>query len=131
MPELSDHEPFQRNCGNVLDKLAGVVDGDVSLQADDRRHVESCLKCQAELVRYRRLLKAMHDLRTHVVQPHPGLLADILDNLGERGERRAIRGMLTGRKAAYTGGLAVAAVAGVTGAVLLAGRSKKNSKRAA
>ena len=37
-----------------------------------------CLRCQAELVQYRKLLRALHDLRTEVLEPAPGLLAEVL-----------------------------------------------------
>ena len=46
--------------------------------ASARRHVERCLRCQAELVQYRKLLRALRALRTEVLEPAPGLLADIL-----------------------------------------------------
>lgn len=115
-------------CSSLAIKLPGVIDGGVQLSDAERRHVDTCLFCQAELVRYRRLLRALHELRTTFVQPAPGLLADILDHLGERGERRAVQSLITGKRIAYTGGLAVATLAGVTGAVLLAGRAKGKSR---
>ena len=40
-----------------------------------QRHVESCLRCQAELARYRRMLRALQLLRTQFLEPTPGLLA--------------------------------------------------------
>ncbi len=131
MPEPSDLTDHQRLCDAVLPRLAAVVDDGTRLSAAESAHVQSCLQCQAELVRYRKLLKALHDLRTTIVRPAPGLLADILDNLGERGEKRAIRSIVTGRRTAYTGGIAVAAVAVGTGALLLAGRSRRSHKHAA
>jgi len=111
-------------CAGLVDRLSGVVDGSSSLQADEEAHVASCLICQGELMRYRRLLRALHDLRTNIVQPAPGFLAEVLDNIAERGERRAMRSLITGRRAAYTSGIAVAAVAGVTGAILLTGKGR-------
>lgn len=131
MPEPSDLSAHRAMCDAVLPKLAGVVDDGLVLSSPESAHVQSCLACQAELVRYRKLLRALHDLRTTVVRPAPGLLADILDNLGERGERRAIRSIVTGRRAAYTGGIAVAAVAVGTGALLLAGRTRRPGGHAA
>ena len=64
-------------CDDIAGLLPGLVDG--SAQADRRtmRHVESCLRCQAELVQYRRLLRALHQLRTEVLEPAPGLLTGI------------------------------------------------------
>ncbi len=131
MSEPADFDGLQGLCATVIPQLSGVVDGSLKLSADEQTHVSSCLRCQAELVRYRKLLRALHDLRTHVVHPAPGLLAQVLDRIGENGERRAVRSILTGRRAAYTGGIAVAAVAGVTGAILLGTRSRRSSKKAA
>lgn len=134
MPASAETTPSSGACARITPLLAGVVDGDIALPVEDRLHVESCLHCQAELVQYRRLLRVVRELRTSVIQPAPGLFAGILENVSERGERKAVKSMLTGRRAAYAGGLAVATVAGVTSAILLAGRArgaKTRSRRAA
>ena len=55
-------------------------------------------------MQYRKLLRALHDLRTEVLEPAPGLLTEILGHLEEAGERRAVRSLLTGRRVAYLGG---------------------------
>ena len=113
-------------CEDVAEVLPALVDGD---PADRRlaRHVDRCLRCQAELVQYRKLLRAMHTLRTEVLEPAPGLFTDILANLEAVGERRAIRSMLHGRRGAYIGGLAAATAAGAAGAaiVLVSRRGKR------
>ena len=57
-------------------------------------------------------------------QPAPGLLPDILAALEAAGERRAIRFLLTGRRAAYVGGIAAATAAGAAGAIVLASRAR-------
>lgn len=112
-------------CEELADDLAAAADGSVLLGGDERRHVERCLRCQAEVVQYRKLLRAMHSMRTEVLEPAPGLLSDILANLEAAGERRAIRSILTGHRAAYLGGLAAATAAGAAGAVLYANRARK------
>lgn len=113
-------------CDAVADRLAEVADGSVLLGPADRRHVESCLRCQAELVQYRKLLRSLHALRTDVLEPAPGLLADLLASLEEAGERRALRHLVNGRRVAYFGGLAAATAAGVGGAILVASRSRRH-----
>jgi anti-sigma factor RsiW len=91
-------------------------------------HIESCLRCQAELARYRRMLRALQQLRTRYLEPAPGLLAQTLAVLEEEGERRAIRSMLSGRKLAYAGAIGGAAVAtAATAAALLLARSRRRS----
>ena len=111
-------------CEEIAELLPQIVEGD---ERADRRvvgHVESCLRCQAEVVQYRKLLRALRQLRTEVLEPAPGLLAEVLASLEAAGERGAIRSILTGRRGAYLGGIAVATAAGAAGAVVLAGRRK-------
>ena len=110
-------------CDEIAVLLPQVVDSAEPVALPVQRHVESCLRCQAELVQYRKLLKALHLLRTEVLEPAPGLLTDILAGLEAAGERRALRSLLNGRNAAYAGGTAAAlAAAGAAAAILLARR---------
>ena len=112
-------------CDDLSENLAAAADGTVLLGRAERRHVERCLRCQAEMVQYRKVLRAMRSMRTEVLEPAPGLLSDILANLEEAGERRAIRSMISGHKAAYLGGLAAATAAGAAGAIVFATRARK------
>ena len=118
-------------CDEVAELLPGIVDGNQVADRKVQRHVEGCLRCQAELVQYRKLLRALHTLRTEVLEPAPGLLTDILAGLEAAGERRAIRSLLTGRTAAYAGGIAAATAAGALGAVLVANRLRDRRLKAA
>lgn len=113
-------------CEPILESLAGVVDGSVRLDRTGRRHVEGCLRCQAELAQYRRLLRAMQALRTPIGEAPAGLLGDVLTHLESAGERSAVRATLTGRRVAYLGGIAAAATAaGAGAAIVLATRGRK------
>jgi hypothetical protein len=113
-------------CEDVADLLPAIGDGSARPDWRVSRHVEGCLRCQAELVQYRRLLRALHQLRTEVLEPAPGLLTGILAHLEEAGERGAVRSILSGRRAAYVGGIAVAtAAAGAAGAIVLASRGRR------
>ena len=76
-------------CDEVTELLSDVADGSLVLERSARRHVDRCLRCQAELVQYRKLLRALHALRTEVLEPAPGLLADILAQ--KREELSALR----------------------------------------
>lgn len=112
-------------CEQVAGVLPAVMDGaaaDPSVMA----HVERCLRCQAEMVQYRRLLKVLHQLRAQGMEAPAGLMGEILAHLEEAAERGAIRSALAGRRLAYLAGLAVAAgAAGAAGAVvILANRSR-------
>jgi hypothetical protein len=112
-------------CDELTEELAAAADGSTLLGRHERRHVEHCLRCQAELVQYRKVLRAMRSMRTEVLEPAPGLLADILANLEAAGERRAIRSMIQGHRAAYLGGLAAATAAGAAGAIVYANRARR------
>lgn len=111
-------------CHTVADALPGIVEGATVADPAIRRHVETCLRCQAELAQYRKVLRALHQLRTEVIEPAPGLLPDILSSIGAAGERRAMRFLLTGRRAAYVGGIAAATAAGAAGVIVLATRAR-------
>jgi hypothetical protein len=114
-------------CDLISEALAGVVDGTTRLDRGERRHVERCLRCQAELAQYRKLLRAMHTLRTEVAPPPPGLLGDVIAHIEAAGERSAVRATLSGRKVAYIGGIAAAATAaGAGAAIVLVTRGRKH-----
>jgi hypothetical protein len=112
-------------CEELTDLLAATGEGEL-LDARARRHAESCLRCQAELAQYRKLLRALRTLRTEVLVPAPGLVADVLSALEDAGERHAVRSLLQGRRVAYVGGIAVAATAaGAGAAIVLASRQRR------
>jgi hypothetical protein len=112
-------------CTDLCDQLAASGGDAGALDETARSHVGSCLRCQADLVQHRRMLRALRSLREDVLEPTPGLVADVLAHIEEAGERTAIRSLLTGRRVAYIGGLAAAtAAAGAAGALVLATRGR-------
>jgi hypothetical protein len=118
-------------CEEVSALLSDVAEGGATLDAPSRVHVDHCLRCQAELVQYRKLLRALRALRVQVIEPAPGLLPDILAAIEEAGERRALRELLDGRRVAYLGGIAAAATAAcVGGALVIASRSRRRLRLA-
>jgi hypothetical protein len=117
-------------CEQVADVLADAAEGAITLEPAARAHVDQCLRCQAEVVQYRKLLRSLRAMRIQVLEPAPGLVPEILAYIEEAGERRALRELLDGRKAAYLGGLAAATAAGVGGAIVIASRSKRRLKLA-
>jgi anti-sigma factor RsiW len=110
---------------DVADLLPGIVDGTVHPDERTRRFIDSDLRCQAELARYRRLVRTLGALRMQYLEPAPGLLAATLNSLAEEGERRVARSVLTGRRLAYAGAaLGATAVAGAATALVVA-RSRR------
>ena len=106
-------------CEDLSLQLAAAADGSVALAPSEAMHVETCLRCQAELAQYRRLLRSLRALRTHTVTPDDDLLIDVLSAL--RPSASVSRLHRRNRRAAYLGGIA-AATAGAAGALVLASR---------
>lgn len=118
-------------CDQVVHPLAEVADGSAVLRDEELHHVEHCLRCQAELVQYRRILRTMRAMRTEVLEPAPGMVADILAHIEAAGERAAIRSILRNHRVAYLGGLAAATAAGAAGAIIVTSRSRRSRVRLA
>jgi len=127
----NSHHGETVSCTAVAEALPAIVDGEAIADLELRRHVETCLRCQAELAQYRKLLRALHQLRTEVLEPAPGLLPDIFATLEAAGEQRAMRFLLGGRRAAYVGGIAAATAAGAAGAIVLSTRVRHRRLRLA
>jgi len=111
-------------CDAVSLQLAEIADGLNSLPPAAERHVEGCLRCQAELAQYRKLLRALTSLRGQLVIPDDRLLEDILDAL--RPPATVHRLHRRNRRVAYIGGIAAAATAGAAGAIVIAARLANN-----
>lgn len=113
-------------CEAIAESLPGVIDGTARLDRAERRHVEQCLRCQAELAQYRKLLRAMQALRSDVGAVPDGLVGTILAHVETAGERGAVRATLSGRRVAYLGGIAAAATAaGAGAAIVLVSRGRR------
>ena len=79
--------------------------------------IESDLRCQAELARYRRLLRSLQQLRDRYIEPAPGLLAETLAALETADEKVRV---LISRRLALAGAVGgVAAGAAATAVVLV------------
>jgi hypothetical protein len=102
--------------------LSDVVDGMVDDDDEFLHELQTDLRFQAELVQYRKLLRALRALRTDVVDPGPSLVDDVLVILDEHVERHGILGAFTPRRAVCFGGIAAATAAGVGTALVLVRR---------
>lgn len=111
-------------CESVAEILPGIVDGRQVAGDPVQRHVEACLRCQAEVAQYRKLLRALHQLRTEVLEPAPGALAELFAFLNAEGEQRAVRHLLSGRRVAYVGGIAAATAGAAGAAIIVASRAR-------
>ena len=115
-------------CDDVARILPEAVEGGVAVELSVQRHIETCLRCQAELARYRKMLRGLQLLRTRYLEPTPGLLAQTLAALEEAGERHAMRSVLSGRRLAYAGAIGGAAVAaGAAATAVIVHRSRRRT----
>jgi anti-sigma factor RsiW len=115
-------------CDDVARVLPAAVDGAAALDLSMQRHVESCLRCQAELARYRKMLRGLQLLRTRYLEPAPGLFAATLAAIEAEGERRAIRSAITGKRIAYAGAIGGAAIAAsATAAALIVHHARRRT----
>lgn len=113
-------------CDDVARVLPAAVDGGVALDLSMQRHVESCLRCQAEVARYRKMLRGLQLLRTRYLEPAPGLVAATLAAIEVAGERHAVRSVISGRRIAYAGAIGGAAIAAsATAAALIVHHTRR------
>jgi hypothetical protein len=114
-------------CDEVAPLLPSLVDGVDETNLVAERHVQQCLRCQTDLVRYRKLVRNLRLLRTRYVEPTPGLLGDTLAALTDAAERGAFRTVVTGRRLAYVGAIGGTAVATAATAAVLIVRSRRRT----
>ena len=119
----SARSPLHSDCESFSLQLAAAADGTNELDAEATGHFESCLRCQAELVQYKKLLRALASLRHQQLSADDTLLDEILLALEPGGTVHRLQRLASGtktRKAAYIGGIAAAATAGAAGAFVIA-----------
>jgi|SRR5271165_5260755 len=112
-------------CAEVAAALPSILDRGSFAAETVIAHVGSCLRCQSELARYRKLLRLLNQLRGHRIEPPPGAVADVLGALEDAAQRRVIRSALAGRRLAYAGALAAPAAAVVAVTVARRGRLRR------
>lgn len=108
-------------CEEASKHLPRVIDGVDMLPPEVAAHVESCLRCQVESIRYRKVARTMRQMRGQLASPNPDLAGDILSwvEAGGAGRSRV-------RLAVYVAAAATAATAaGAAGAIVLVGRSRR------
>lgn len=71
-------------CDAVARFLPAYAAGEQELDPQTLAHVAECLRCQAELARYRRMLRALHGLRLERELPPNGVLGGVLAALDEQ-----------------------------------------------
>ena len=77
--------------------LPSILDGGSAAGEMVVEHVGECLRCQAELAKYRKLLRLLNQLRSSRVEPPPGTVDDVLG--ADRAGRPAPGGPLCAQRA--------------------------------
>ena len=113
------------SCAEVAFALPSILDGVSPADEAVVRHVGSCLRCQCELARYRKLLRLLNQLRSYRVEPPPGAVTDVLGSLEAAAQRRVIRSVLNGRRLAYVGAFAAPAAAIIAATIVHRGRLRR------
>jgi hypothetical protein len=99
---------------------AGPADLDHQQAAE---HLAECVRCQAEVAAYRRILRQLRLLRNDVMEPPPGALTAVLAALEAAAAEQA-SGATWVVRAAYVGGI-TAATAAVGAAGVLVWMSRR------
>ena len=94
-------------CDRIRTRLPGLLDDPEALGAAEQEHLATCLRCQADLARHRRIQRAVASLADQPVPVDPEGLDPVLDRLDAaidaRHRRRvALLRALTGLVAAVT-----------------------------
>ncbi|MGB6057938.1 MAG: hypothetical protein WBF71_06705 [Microthrixaceae bacterium] len=116
-------------CDDVATFLSESAEGSSNLPRGAARHIEHCLRCQAEQVQYRKIRRAMLHMRESVVEPGPGLITEIMNGvdliaLAADGPT-PIRQGSDRRRVVYVAAATAATAATAAGAIVLASRSKR------
>jgi len=76
------------DCDAVAGSLPAYVAGEVDLDDASAAHLAQCLRCQADVARYRRMLRTLHALRSDPAVVPPGSLSALLAGLDGQRPRR-------------------------------------------
>lgn len=111
-------------CDEAVEAIASLAAGDQPTDAAQAGHVASCLRCQAAVVRDRRLVRELRTLRTEHVRPDTALLSSVLVAIDAEAatlhRSRTRKRVAVGSAAATAGGIAIALAARRVRGVLLA-----------
>jgi hypothetical protein len=98
-----------RACRRAVDAIPQIAAGEGDeLDLLTRSHVSECLRCQAEIASYRKMMRGLSSMRDQVIEAPGGSvtsLFEVLDQAADRAEASARWAV----RAAYVGGFTAAA----------------------
>lgn len=111
MRSLAEIVPLRTaQCREAVDAIAQLAAGEDDADPKAAEHVAACLRCQAEVAAYRRILRTMRAMRHELVDPPGASMADLLRSLSSEAQNDAASWAV---RAACVGGLTAAGAAGV------------------
>lgn len=101
-------------CRDALDAVASIAAEEPGVDPEAGAHVATCLRCQAEVAAYRRVLRTMRAMKLDVLPVPPGHLAEVLRAIEAAAEDETLSaGASRAVRAACVGGLTAAGAAGM------------------
>ena len=112
-----------RGCELAGDQLHEFLDSPDKVSSAVVSHVGQCLRCQADIARFRRTRRMLRQLIPPISD---GELAEALATIEARGSTGPVRAVLVGHRATVAG-VAAAVVAGLATTTLVVGRSRNRA----
>ncbi len=113
-------------CEEVAVAVSESIEAEMPMPKPAARHVDRCLRCQAEQAQYKKVFRSMNSLRSAQIDPGPNMLSEILDFVQNQGSRNFILTALDRHRVVYVAAAtATAAAATAAGAIVIAARVRR------
>lgn len=113
-------------CEDAAVAVSESIEAELPMPKTAARHVDRCLRCQAEQAQYKKVFRGMSSLRSAEIDPGPQMVTEILQYLQSRTSRNPIQSAWDRHRVAYVAAVtAAAAAATAAGAIALAARARR------
>lgn len=111
-------------CVVASEWLPALAAGDIEAGPRVERHVTTCLRCQADMARYRRMRRTLRGWSDAGIEPGPEVLPAILASLERAGTGTRRMPATAGRRTVYVGGVAMATAGAAAGVLVWVNRRR-------
>ncbi len=113
-------------CEDAAVALSESIEAELPMPKTAARHVDRCLRCQAEQAQYKKVFRGLSSLRSAEIDPGQQMVTEILQYLQSRKSRNSVQAAWDRNRVAYVAAVtATAAAATAAGAIALAARSRR------
>jgi len=113
-------------CEDAAVALSESIEAELPMPKTAARHVDRCLRCQAEQAQYKKVFRSLSSLRSAEIDPGQQMVTEILQYLQSRSSRNPIQAAWDRNRVAYVAAAtATAAAATAAGAIALAARFRR------